>query len=74
VLLFYCTFEKSLKRLAKEGLLSDGEPFVLHRTLEEAEATCRAPDGRRGHVLVLEPSRIGYARVRWRLRRPVVTS
>jgi len=63
VLLFYCTFEKSLKRLAREGLLSKGEPFVLHRTLEEAEVTCRAPDGRRGHILVLDPSRIGYARV-----------
>ncbi|MCH7639628.1 MAG: NUDIX hydrolase [Bacteroidetes bacterium] len=63
MLLFYCTFEKSLKRLAKEGLLGNGEPFALHRTLEQAEATCRAPDGRRGHVLVLDPSRIAYARV-----------
>ena len=63
MLLFYCTFETSVKRLASEGLVSEGEPFILHRTLEEAQATCRAPDGRRGHILVLAPSRIAYARV-----------
>ena len=63
MLLFYCTFEQSLKKLAADGLISDGEPFVLHRTLEAAQATCRAPDGRFGHILVLDSSRIAYARV-----------
>ncbi|MDX1439271.1 MAG: NUDIX hydrolase [Rubricoccaceae bacterium] len=63
MLLFYCTFEKSLKKIAKEGLTSDGEPFVLHNTLEQAAATCRAPDGRKGHILVLESSRLAPARV-----------
>ncbi len=63
MLLFYCTFEQSLKTLATEGLVSEGEPFVLHRTLEAAQATCRASDGRFGHILVLDSSRIAYARV-----------
>lgn len=63
MLLFYCTFEDSFKRIAKEGLLSDGEPFVLHRTLEASQAACRAPDGRKGHILVLDSTRIAFARV-----------
>ena len=63
MLLFYCTFAESLKTIARDGLVSDGEPFVLHRTLEAAQAVCRAPDGRKGHVLVLDGRRIAYARV-----------
>ncbi len=63
MLLFYCTFEEPLKRLATEGLSSDGEPFVLHRTLEASQAACRAPDGRKGHILVLDSTRIAFARV-----------
>ena len=62
MLLFLCTFTADLGRIAKEGLVSEGEPFVLHHTLEAAQAACRAPDGRRGHVLVLDPNRIAYAR------------
>ena len=63
MLLFYCTFAESLKAIARDGLVSDGEPFVLHRTLEEAQAVCRAPDGRKGYILVLDGNRIAYARV-----------
>jgi 8-oxo-dGTP pyrophosphatase MutT (NUDIX family) len=62
MLLFLCTFAADLGRIAKEGLVSEGEPFVLHQTLEEAQAACRAPDGRRGRLLVLDPARVAYAR------------
>jgi 8-oxo-dGTP pyrophosphatase MutT (NUDIX family) len=62
MLLFLCTFADDLGRIAREGLVSEGEPFVLHQTLEAAQAVCRAPDGRRGHVLVLDAHRIAYAR------------
>jgi 8-oxo-dGTP pyrophosphatase MutT (NUDIX family) len=62
MLLFLCTFADALKDVAREGLVSEGEPFVLHRTLEAAQAVCRAPDGRRGHILVLDPGRVAYAR------------
>ena len=63
MLLFYCTFADSLDAIAREGLVSEGEPFVLHRTLEAALAACRAPDGRKGHILVLDALRIAFARV-----------
>lgn len=63
MLLFYCTFEKSLKKIAKEGLNSDEDPFVLHHTLEAAAATCREADGRKGHILVLDSTKVAHARV-----------
>ena len=63
MLLFYCTFAPSLDVIAREGLLSEGEPFILHRTLEAAQAACRAPDGRKGHILAIDGTRIAYARV-----------
>jgi 8-oxo-dGTP pyrophosphatase MutT (NUDIX family) len=62
MLLFYCTFAPSLEAVAREGLVSEGEPFVLHQTLEAAQAACRAPDGRRGHILVLDAHRVAFAR------------
>jgi 8-oxo-dGTP pyrophosphatase MutT (NUDIX family) len=62
MLLFLCTFTDALERIAREGLASEGEPFVLHHTLEAALAACRAPDGRRGRILVLDPRRVAYAR------------
>lgn len=63
MLLFFCTFADSLDTIARDGLVSEGEPFVLHRTLEAAQAACRAPDGRKGHILVLDPLRLAFARV-----------
>lgn len=63
MLLFYCTFADSLKTIARDGLISEGEPFVLHRTLEAAQAACRAPDGRRGKILAIDSLRIAFARV-----------
>lgn len=62
MLLFLCTFADALNGLAREGLASEGEPFLLHPTLEAAQTDCRTPDGRRGHVLVLDPGRVAYAR------------
>ena len=62
MLLFLCTFADSLGRIAKDGLVSEGEPFVLHQTLEAAQAACRAPDGRRGRILVLDSARVAFAR------------
>ncbi len=63
MLLFYCTFEKSLQSIAEEGLTTEGESFVMHRTLEAAEAACGSSNSRRGRVLVLDPSRVGYAQI-----------
>ena len=63
MLLFYCTFASSLKPMAEKGLVSEGEPFLLYPTLEAAQAVCRAPDGRRGRILVLDRSRVALARV-----------
>lgn len=50
VLLFLPTFAD----LPPDGLRAEAEPFRLARTLDEAEAAARAPDGTRGRVLVLD--------------------
>lgn len=58
VLLFLPTFETGHAPVPPEGWHSEGEPYRLYRTLDEAEAAALAPDGQKGWVLVLDPDRL----------------
>ena len=58
VLLFLPTFETGHDPVPADGWRSEGEPYRLYRTLDEAEAAALAPDGQKGRVLVLDPARL----------------
>ena len=59
MLLFLPTFDRSHDPVPARGLRSDGEPYRLYRDLAAAQAAARAPGGRTGRVLVLDPARLG---------------
>ena len=59
MLLFLPTFDRSHDPVPAEGWRSPGEPYRLYRTLDDAEAAARSPDGHTGRVLVLDPARLG---------------
>ena len=58
VLLFLPTFDRSHDPVPPEGWRSPGEPYRLYRTLADAEAAARSPDGHTGRVLVLDAARL----------------
>ena len=58
MLLFLPTFVRAHDPVPPEGWRSEGEPFRLYGTLEEAEAAARPPNGERGRVLVLDADRL----------------
>lgn len=61
MLLFLPTFVTAHSPVPPEGWHSEGEPYRLYRTLEEAEAAALAPDGRKGRVFVLDPAHLSVS-------------
>lgn len=60
--LYLPTFSTRQPLVPPGGLAVQGEPYRLSQTLADAEAAARAPDGRRGQILVLDADALVLAR------------